>query len=99
MKFWTKALGFTLGLFVLYGVLLSWLFDTSTYVNYLTNFANGYVFWSYYINLFLLTFGIITYMIRLVKKQGNKYFFGWLVVVLGIILIQWLFFYFLGAQR
>ena len=97
MKFWAKVLGFTLGLFILYVGLLLWLFNTSTHVNYLTNFANAYVFWAYYFNLFLLTSGIITFIIRLVKKRENKYFFRWLSLSLLIIIAQWLVFFFLGA--
>jgi len=98
MKFWTKASILVLGLFALYCGLLLWLFNTSTHIKYLTNFANAYVFWGYYINVFLLVIGIITFIIRIIKKWENKYFFGWLFMSLVITFLQLLFFFVLGAH-
>lgn len=74
-RFWTKALWCMPGLFGLYCALLLWLFNTSTHINYLTNFANGYVFSAYYNNAFLLAIGIITFFIRIAEKHENVYFF------------------------
>jgi len=89
-RFWTKALWCMPGLFALYCGLLLWLFNTSTQIIYLTNFANGYVFLAYYINAFLLAIGIITFFIRVAEKHENVYFFRWLLISLTIIFLQWL---------
>lgn len=75
------------------------LFYTSTAIKYLTNFANGYVLLAYYINLFFLAIGILTFFIRVAEKRENVYFLRWLLISLTIIFLQWLLFYFLGAQR
>ncbi|WAC42559.1 hypothetical protein [Pedobacter sp. SL55] len=97
-KFWTKALLFSLGLFVLYCVSLVFLFNSPRSIPYLTDLANHYMFWAYYINMFLLFIGIMVFIVRLLKKLEHKNFLAWLSFNLIVIIIQWLFLALLGGS-